>query len=366
VIGFGRGQGRPLTTGLGPANRDELLVDEQMDSFRILSLDGGGIMGAFSASVLATFERVTGHRVVDHFDLLTGTSTGGIIAIGLAMGASAQDICNFYESSGPKIFPPQGGVASWERTVWNLFRPKFSPSALRESLRTVVGEQPLRKAGTRLVIPSYDVNTGKVYLFKTPHHPAYFHHRDLPAIDVALATSAAPTYFPAHVISGRGTFIDGGLWANCPAMVGVVEALDFFGRPADQVRLLSVSTTSYPFRMNQPAKLRGLVGWAPKLVDTFMFGQAQAAVNEARCLLRRGLFHRIDYQVPQEAFRLDKVACVRDLVSMGRQIAELAENIKVVTSAFMNGQRVQPFNSLSNRGPSMSELPFPGSAGTPI
>jgi len=77
---------------------------------------------------------------------------------------------------------------------------------------------------TRLVIPTYDVNTGKVYLFKTPHHPGCLNHADLMAVDVALATSAAPTYFPAHIIPGRGIFIDGGLWANCPAMVGFVEA----------------------------------------------------------------------------------------------------------------------------------------------
>jgi hypothetical protein len=168
-----------------------------------------------------------------------------------------------------------------------------------------------------LVIPAYDVNTGKVYLFKTPHHPSYVHHADLPALDVALATSAAPTYFPAHTIPGRGTFIDGRLWANCPALVGVVEALGFLGRAAGDVRVLSLSTTSYPFRLERPDQLRGLVGWAPKLIDTFMFGQAQAAVNMAACLLRRGLFHRIDYLVPPRDFTLDNAACAGQLVAMG-------------------------------------------------
>ncbi len=70
--------------------------------FRILSLDGGGIMGAFAASALAAFERRTGRRIVDHFDLITGTSTGGIIAIGLAMGATAEEVCRFYRSEGPR------------------------------------------------------------------------------------------------------------------------------------------------------------------------------------------------------------------------------------------------------------------------
>ena len=80
--------------------------------FRILSL-GGGIMGAFAASALATFERATGRRIVGHFDLITGTSTGEIIAIGLAMGASAEEINRFYETEGPRIFPKRSGVRAW-------------------------------------------------------------------------------------------------------------------------------------------------------------------------------------------------------------------------------------------------------------
>jgi uncharacterized protein len=73
--------------------------------FRILSLDGGGIKGAFTASVLATLEEDTGKSVVDHFDLIAGTSTGGILAIGLGLGLSAREICDFYASKGPEIFP---------------------------------------------------------------------------------------------------------------------------------------------------------------------------------------------------------------------------------------------------------------------
>ncbi|MBV8609818.1 MAG: patatin-like phospholipase family protein [Singulisphaera sp.] len=316
--------------------------------FRILSLDGGGIMGAFAASALATFARATGRRVVEHFDLITGTSTGGIIAIGLAMGTSAEEICQFYETEGPKIFPERSGINKWPGRVRAIFQPRFSSSALRVAIQGVVGDRPLKEAKTRLVIPSYDVNTGKVYLFKTPHHPWYPHHADLTAVDVALATSAAPTYFPAHTIPGRGTFIDGGLWANCPAMVGLVEALDFSEKAPEQVQMLSLSTTSYPFRLDRPEQLRGLVGWAPKIIDTFLFGQAQAAVNMAFCLLRRGFFHRIDYQVPPRTFQMDNAARAGELVAMGKQIAELHENMDIVKTFFLNGQTVEPFRPWSD------------------
>src|SRR6516162_8448241 len=85
--------------------------------FRILSLDGGGIKGAFTASALATFERATGRRIVEHFDLITGTSTGGIIAIGLAMGAAAEEIGRFYEVEGPKIFSDEGRDHEMDRAA---------------------------------------------------------------------------------------------------------------------------------------------------------------------------------------------------------------------------------------------------------
>jgi patatin-like phospholipase/acyl hydrolase len=312
----------------------------ELRPFRILSLDGGGIRGAFVASALATFEQATGRRIVEHFDLIAGTSTGGIIAIGLAMGATAEDIRRFYETQGPKIFPKRDGIHKWLGRVGDVFRPRFSSAGLRAAMQSVVGDRPLKEATTRLVIPTYDVNTGKVYLFKTPHNPGYAHHADVTAVDVALATSAAPTYFPAHTIPGRGIFVDGGLWANCPAMVGLVEAISFLDQQPEQVRILSLSTTSYPFRLTRPEQLRGLIGWAPKLIDTLMFGQAQAAVNMAFCLLRRGLFHRIDYQVPPNTFRLDNAACARELVAMGRQIAELNENMIVVKESFLNCQTI--------------------------
>ncbi len=315
--------------------------------FRILSLDGGGIMGAFAASALASFERSTGRKIVEHFDLITGTSTGGIIAIGLAMGARAEEIRDFYEKQGAAIFPSRAGLRRWFGPLRDLLRPKFSNEALRATITQVVGDRPLKEARTRLVIPSYDVNAGKVMLFKTPHHPNYTHHADLPAVDAALATSAAPTYFPAHTIPGLGTFIDGGLWANCPAVVGVIEALDFLGQAPEQVRMLSLSTTSYPYRIGNPDRPRGLVGWGPELLDTFLFGQAQSSVNAAFCLLKRGLFHRIDPQVPPRSFRMDDPATVSQLIGLGRHYAELNENLGVVKTSFLNGQPVEPFQARS-------------------
>src|SRR5262245_34092204 len=115
-----------------------------MSTFRILSLDGGGLLGTFSASALATFESHIDRKIVEHFDLITGTSTGGIIAIALAMGVPAADILQFYLSRGPTIFPRAGRATAWVRTLTTLFRPKFRPDPLRKAITDVIGTAPLR------------------------------------------------------------------------------------------------------------------------------------------------------------------------------------------------------------------------------
>jgi len=325
-----------------------------MTAFRILSLDGGGIMGAFTASVLATYEKEckqrTGKGLVDHFDLITGTSTGGIIAIGLAMGASAETILKFYSDSGAKIFPRTSGVGGWLKRFRDLFRPKYTPAELRKAIEAVVGSSPLRDARTRLVIPSYDTEMGRIYLFKTPHHPWCAQDGDTLAVDVALATSAAPTYFPAHPIPGRGTFIDGGIWGNCPATVGITEALSFCGQSLPDVHVLSISTTNYPFRIGEDQQLGGLIGWAPKIIETFMFAQAQASVGLATCLLRDrsqpkpvDRFRRLDYLAPKDTYTMDDTRLVGKLVEVGRSVAEMVANRTIVMNEFLDGQAAPHF-----------------------
>ncbi len=325
-----------------------------MAAFRILALDGGGMMGAFSASVLATYEREcharTGKGLVDHFDLITGTSTGGIIAIGLAMGASAQQILEFYSVRGPKIFPRSGGVGGWLRSLGNLFRPKFSPAELRKAVCDVVGDRPLSEARTRLVIPTYDTEMGQVYLFKTPHHLHCAYTREVKAVDAALATSAAPTYFPAHHVPGHGTFIDGGVWGNCPAVIGITEAISYCGQRLEDLHVLSISTTNYPFRIGERQQLGGLVGWGPKIIETFMFSQAQAAVGEATCLLRdrtqsppADRFHRIDYVAEPNLFQMDDARIAQKLIEIGRGVAMQVALAEVVKKEFLDGHSKERF-----------------------
>ncbi|MGH7174016.1 MAG: CBASS cGAMP-activated phospholipase [Gemmataceae bacterium] len=328
--------------------------------FRILTLDGGGIMGAFTASVLASLEKATGRRIADHFDLIAGTSTGGLIAIALGMGKSASEIQDFYRIEGPKIFPSGGFLGGWLKRIRHLFGPKFSSQTLRSAIEGVVGSKPLGESRCRLVIPAYDIDQGRVYLFKTAHHPRFQFDVHLPAVDVALATSAAPTYFPAHEIKGHGTYIDGGVWANCPIMVGLTEAVNFLGWAMKDIHLLSISTTSYPFRLSEAKRLGGILNWNATLIETLMFGQEQGAVAEAACFLK-DRFHRITYLAEPGLYALDNASLVEELIRIGVKVAEKEEHLdRVVRPFFLNGSQAFPFLPVT---PNPPELARSGPAG---
>jgi patatin-like phospholipase/acyl hydrolase len=136
-------------------------------SRRILCIDGGGIKGVFPASFLVAIEDAIGDRVANYFDLIAGTSTGGIIALGLGLGMSAQDILRFYEDEGPKIF---GGNRLTKSIRW-LGVSKYSNHSLRAALESVFGDRRLGESANRLVVPALNLENGEVYIYKTAHHP---------------------------------------------------------------------------------------------------------------------------------------------------------------------------------------------------
>lgn len=184
--------------------------------FQILSLDGGGIKGLFSAAVLAAIEEDLGVTVTGHFDLITGTSTGGIIALGLGLGMRPRQIVEFYVKHGPSIFRNPCGV----RNALHYVRSKFSPAPLESALREseAFGAKLLGDSTKRLVIPSYNLGEDDVYIFKTPHHERLRRDWKVPAWKVAMATAAAPTYFPAYCGVDGIRLVDGGVWANNPTL----------------------------------------------------------------------------------------------------------------------------------------------------
>ena len=269
--------------------------------FQILSLDGGGIKGLFSAAVLAKLEEDTGTEIVKHFDLITGTSTGGIIALALGLGMRPREIVQFYVNEGPRIFRNSlrlGSVCHWG---WR----KFSPANLEVALQRHFGDRLLGSSTKRLVIPSYNLGEDDVYIFKTPHHPRLKRDHRVPAWKVALATSAAPTYFPCYRGVDHVRLIDGAVWANNPTMVGIVEACSMLGAALKQISVLSLGTSDEVVRRRGWLNWGGKLLWASTAVDIIMRGQSMGAYKQALHLLGRDNVERIDPKVADGDFELD-------------------------------------------------------------
>lgn len=313
--------------------------------FRILSLDGGGIKGAFAASVLATLEEDTGRAAADHFDLITGTSTGGIIAIGLGLGIPAREILKFYAEKGGTIFPGTSLVQRAGGLFRQVLKPKHSHDVLRAALVEVFGEKKFGESKCRLVIPTYDAIAGRIFLMKTAHHDRFKYDIDAPAVDVALATSAAPTYFAAAPFPSHAdaSYVDGGVWANSPVMVGLTEAVGFLGVPLENIDMLSIGATTTPFNIAGHAN-SGIAQWNAGLVELMFEGQMEAALAQAKLLLN-GRLHRINVTAKAGQFALDDARAdkIQQLINLGRGEAVKKENFEPVKSRFLNGTPAAPF-----------------------
>ncbi|MBX9948746.1 MAG: patatin-like phospholipase family protein [Candidatus Obscuribacterales bacterium] len=273
-----------------------------VERFQILSMDGGGVKGLFSAAVLAKLEEDLGIRLADHFDLIAGTSTGGIIALGLGAGLSPAEIVDFYVKEGPKIFAQH--PASWLQHL--VFR-KFGSAELEAALKRCFGEKRLGDSTKRLVIPSYNLDTEQVYVCKTPHHERL--RRDYKAYmwQVAMATAAAPTYLPGFNGLDGARLIDGGVWANNPSIVAITEACSMLGVPLSSIRMLSLGTTydvtNHPFYLDWGGQLL----WARSAAGIIMRAQSEGANGQAQHLIGTDCFVRVNPVVPKGLFALDRL-----------------------------------------------------------
>lgn len=286
------------------------------ERFRILSLDGGGIRGAYSASVLKEIEEGTGKRIVDYFDLVAGTSTGGIIAIALGLGLSATEILEFYRKRGPAIFPSTGVHQRVLAKLRRVVRSKFEPDALNSALTEVFGDKLLGDSSCRLLIPSYDAVAGEVHVFKTRHDARVLQDHKRRAAEVARATSAAPTYLPLFHSTWGQQFLDGGVWANCPSALAVLEAVAVLGVPLEAIQLLSIGTTTEAFSIQKRAEGGGLMHYRGSIIDLLQQAQFVGSWAQTQLLLRRR-GHRISHIVPAKRFSLDDARDVEDLIAYG-------------------------------------------------
>ena len=303
--------------------------------FRILSLDGGGIKGTFTASVLVELEKMEHVRINEYFDLITGTSTGGIIAIALGLGIPMDRVLQLYKEEGKEIFPNGHWVSKWN-WIKHLFTTKYSPERLRHSLENIFEDRLLGESQNRLVIPSYDAVAGDIHLFKTAHHQNFKQDLRRKVIDIALATTAAPTFFPSHNTDEGLNHLDGGVWANCPVMVGITESISYLNQKLDDVYMLSIGTTEELFTI--PMKHRkksGALPWitSKKLIDLFMQAGMRGAQAQAQSLLGER-FVRLNQSCLPGQFSLDGSLDCPDLNALGISVAR--HNEKRISSMFFH------------------------------
>jgi patatin-like phospholipase/acyl hydrolase len=231
----------------------------------MLCLSGGGFRGLYSAALLEELEAKAGRPLVECFDLIAGTSIGGIIALGLAAGQSAQKIREAFEDRGQAVFSakrPLGKVRTFSRIMSHLRRPVYQPEKLGLVIDEIVPAGTLiGDLRTRVIVPSVNLSKGRPQVFKTPHDVRFERDHKLLVRDVALATSAAPTFFPPHEIDSE-FFADGGLYANSPDDLAVHEALHFLNIEIDDMRMLSIGTTTSSFAWSSAtSKKPGYLDW---------------------------------------------------------------------------------------------------------
>jgi patatin-like phospholipase/acyl hydrolase len=258
-----------------------------MSIYRILSLDGGGIRGIITAILLERLEEAH-PGFVQSFDLFAGTSTGGILALAFAAGFTPQQARQLYETYGESVFTDS--LIDNIKDLGNFIGAQYSIAPLRAELSRAFGPRTLAELPKKVLISAFDLdNAPQAGQATRSWKPKFFHNFPGPdsdgeqlAVDVAVRTSAAPTYFPVY----QG-FIDGGVVAGNPAMCALAQALHptTGGQKLEQVVLLSLGTGRNPHFLATENGDWGLLQWAPHLVGLMLEGNIGTTEYQCRQLL---------------------------------------------------------------------------------
>lgn len=238
--------------------------------FQMLALSGGGYRGLYTAQILADIEAETREPIARRFDLLAGTSIGGIIALALACEIPAAQLVDLFVKHGESIFRRR-------LSLMGLMRAPYDPSSLRRLLEQpeLLGHRKVQDCLHRVIVPSINYSTGRPVVFKTAHARQFVRDKHVRLVDVALATSAAPGYFPRHVFD-NSQYVDGGLYANAPGLLALHEAETVLDHAADEAHLLAIGTMSSMFTVNPRRNRAGGAydwgGWNPANMPKRLFG----------------------------------------------------------------------------------------------
>lgn len=320
--------------------------------FKILSIDGGGIRGLIPAKVLEELEWEL--RLIDpnkklheHFDLICGTSTGAILAIAIGLGVPASEIVGFYKEHAKSIFP-RWYLKFIPQKVIVFIRSIYGNRILRQKLKEVYsrynqGKAPLlNDVKTKLCIPTFNGGLGEINILKTKHHSDYVRDYKLPAHEVALSSASAPVYFPPNSFEYKNEFgsganlnmIDGGIFANNPALIGILEAADKLNVRFSRIKVLSLGTGEGKHIIKKSRLPKNFFYWfipSPRLIDITLNSQSQITEQYIQ-FLNRVLAKNNDaikYLRVQHVFGLDSIKLnasskeeLNQLESIGGELAK--------------------------------------------
>ena len=289
------------------------------EPFRILSIDGGGIRGVYPAHVLQCIEERLRIDLFDTFDMIAGTSTGSIIAAGVATSVPAVDMVAMYKEHGAGIFRKKRfffPIKKYKNIVQPMFHSVYESQYLENVLTGEFKDKRLGDIKKPLLLPSTDIGNGCVHVLKSGYSKDFTRDNTVMVKDAVLASCSAPTYFDPHRLKDY-LLADGGLWANNPALAAVIDAQKRLGIAQGDIRVLSIGAghSKTLYGTNVFRKWGLINGWENKEFINFMLSlQSQSALNYLNLMLRPGQIKRIDFESDQP-LPLDDVSLIDDLIS---------------------------------------------------
>ena len=330
--------------------------------FQILSFDGGGIRGAFGIGLVAELERKLGRPLIDYFDLVAGTSTGAITGAGIASGKSGAELVEFYQQYGRQIFTPRephrpGGWIKWVypaakallrrragQDFDDFFRARYCPFALENAFVNCFDDLRLADVQrTRLIVPTVNLSAGQSYLFRTAHLPGLQGDYSVRLVDVLLAATAAPTYFPHKKMPDGQSYCDGGLWAVNPSILAIAEAMKIKQQcqrdscdpdyDTADIRVLSVGTGDAKYSLSPPGADAGIIYWAQHVADVMTNLQVEGVKSPLNFLLGER-YRCVSFELPDNSWSLDNTDHIERLFELGRQKAN--QEFETLASMFFS------------------------------
>lgn len=288
--------------------------------YRVLCIDGGGIRGIIPALILAEIEERTKKPISQLFDYIAGTSTGGIIALGLVIPNEegkpkykAKDLVGLYQENGPRIF----AIETWKNlmSAGGILEEKYSQKGIESTLQEYFGQAQLKDALTEVLVTSYDLETRRPYFFKSAKAKTDPRRNHL-IWQAARATSAAPTYFEPFKLDTDDeltyfSLVDGGVFANNPAMCAYAEAIRV--AKGQNLFVLSLGTGEMSAQSidHHKAKDWGVAQWIKPLIDIMMDGNSDTVDYQIQQIIAadgESEYFRLQAKLTREASQMDNAS----------------------------------------------------------